>query len=142
MADLLARPPLFRALGLQLFTQVRDSGVVQWIKLPELNMTLSLRLDPFWQTYFLPRTRLIVNRDLVKVSDVEGLHSHRYDPYIILTTRPCLNREQSMFKPPFMMGSDLIVVENLLKPATRALSCLALIDPEGSKFQLVRQPIL
>ena len=72
MADLIARPPLFRAWGLQLFTQVRDSGVVQWIKLPEINMTLSLRLDPFWQTYFLSQTRLIVNQELVKVSDVEG----------------------------------------------------------------------
>ena len=142
MADLIARPPLFRAWGLQLFTQVRDAGVVQWIKPPEITMTLSLRLDPFWQTYFLPRTRLVVNRELVKISDVEGLRAHRFDPYIILTTRPCLNREQSMFKPPFMLGSDLIMAENLLRPATRALSCLALIEPEGSKFQLVHQPIL
>lgn len=142
LGDILSCPPLVRELSPR-FPVVVDgntvrAGVGGW----SCPIAITLRLDPFWRSYFLPESLPVSNPDWgVPLSVVESYRPHpSFQSDILLTTTAYPRRGQSVYPTPFTLCCPLFG-DNFLKP-TWTLPMIALVEPRGPRFELVHQPTL
>jgi hypothetical protein len=142
LGDILSCPPLVRELGPRFPVVVNGNTVRAGVGGWSCPIAITLRLDPFWRSYFLPESLPVSNPDWgVPLSVVESYRPHpSFQSDILLTTTAYPRRGQSVYPTPFTLCCPLFG-DNFLKP-TWTLPMIALVEPRGPRFELVHQPTL
>ena len=146
LVTLLERPPPFKVFNPVFHVGGRgeQSCTMYWLRgLGPPGLEICLRMNVFYQAYFLPRhfgASYKSDSVILTLSAVESFRPVRFSPSTILTVLPLVNRGQSMFLPPFALCTDLLG-DNFLLPRW-SLACLGLLEPQGSGFDLIHNPML